>query len=455
MGRDGELDSRLLETYGGPVPRYTSYPTAPQFRDKVGAADYAAWLAGLTPADGPVSLYLHIPYCRELCTYCGCNTKITRRYAPIAAYVADLTAEIDLVARHLKSPPAVSHVHFGGGTPNTLGAGDFLDVMGALRTAFRFGPETEAAVEIDPRLLTHDMAEAMATAGVTRVSIGVQDLNERVQRAINREQPYAVVRRAVDLLRGVGIDRINLDLIYGLPLQTVDHVLRTIDRIAELEAQRIALFGYAHVPWMKTHQRLLDDLPRADAQGRFDQAAAAALRLARYGYRRIGLDHFALPDDALCQALDTGRLHRNFQGYTTDTAQVLLAFGASAIGELPGGYVQNAPDAGTYHRRVAGGDLATVKGVPIDADDRRRRAVIERLMCDMTVDLDQFGGAASFADERARLDVMAADGLVRVDGAVVTIPEDARPLMRAVAAVFDAYLPASGTVPVARHSQAV
>lgn len=451
----GNLGPHLLETYGGPVPRYTSYPTAPQFRDNIGPADYAGWLAGLTPADGPVSLYLHIPYCRELCTYCGCNTKITRRYAPIAAYVADLTAEIDLVARNLSSPPAVSHVHFGGGTPNTLGTGDFLALMGALRTAFRFGPETETAVEIDPRLLTHDMAEAMAAAGVTRVSIGVQDLNERVQRAINREQPFTVVRRAVDLLRGVGIDCINLDLMYGLPLQTVDHVLRTIDRSAELEAQRIALFGYAHVPWMKTHQRLLDGLPRADAQGRFDQAAAAALRLARYGYRRIGLDHFAMPDDALCHALDTGCLHRNFQGYTTDTAQVLLAFGASAIGELPGGYVQNAPDAGTYSRRIAGGQLATVKGVPIDADDRRRRAVIERLMCDMTVDLDQFGGASSFVGELARLDVMAADGLVQIDGAVITIPEDARPLMRAVAAVFDAYLPPPGSVPVARHSQAV
>ncbi len=449
------MSRHLLETYGGPVPRYTSYPTAPHFRDSIGPADYAGGLAGLTPADGPVSIYLHIPYCRELCTYCGCTTKITRRYAPIAAYVDDLRAEIDLVAAALGNPPAVSHVHFGGGTPNILGAGDFRAVMEHLHAAFHFGPQTETAVEIDPRVLSHDMAEAMAAAGVTRVSIGVQDLNERVQRAINREQPFTVVRRAVDLLRAVGIDRINLDLMYGLPLQTVDHVLRTVDRTAELEAQRIALFGYAHVPWMKSHQRLLDGLPRADAQGRFDQAAAAALRLVRNGYRRVGLDHFALPDDSLCQALDTGRLRRNFQGYTTDTANVLLGLGASAIGELPGGYFQNAPDTGTYRRRIAAGQLATVKGIPIDADDHRRRAVIERLMCDMTVDLDRFGGTASFTAELACLHDMAADGLVRVDGAVVTVPEDARPLMRAVAAVFDAYLPASGTAPQARHSQAV
>ena len=449
------MSRHLLETYGGPVPRYTSYPTAPHFRDSIGPADYAGGLAGLTPADGPVSIYLHIPYCRELCTYCGCTTKITRRYAPIAAYVADLRAEMDLVAAALGTPPAASHVHFGGGTPNILGADDFRAVMGHLRAVFRFGPQTETAVEIDPRVLTHDMAKAMAAAGVTRVSIGVQDLNERVQRAINREQPFAVVRRAVDLLRAVGIDRINLDLMYGLPLQTVDHVLRTVDRASELEAQRIALFGYAHVPWMKRHQRLLDGLPRADAQGRFDQAAAAALRLARNGYRRVGLDHFALPDDALCQALDAGRLRRNFQGYTTDTANVLLGLGASAIGELPDGYVQNAPDTGTYSRRIAAGQLATVKGIVIDADDRRRRSVIERLMCDMTVDLDRFGGGDVFAAELARLHDMAADGLVRVEDAVVTVPEDARPLMRAVAAIFDAYLPPPGMAPPARHSQAV
>lgn len=449
------MGPHLLDTYGGPVPRYTSYPTAPHFRGGIGPVDYADGLAGLTPPDGPVSIYLHIPYCRELCTYCGCTTKITRRYAPIAVYVADLRAEIDLVAAALGTPPAVSHVHFGGGTPNILGADDFRAVMDHLRAVFRFGPQTETAVEIDPRVLTHDMAEAMAAGGVTRVSIGVQDLNERVQRAINREQPFAVVRRAVDLLRAVGIDRINLDLMYGLPLQTVDHVLRTVDRTAELEAQRIALFGYAHVPWMKRHQSLLDDLPRADAQGRFDQAAAAALRLTRNGYRRVGLDHFAMPDDALCHALEAGRLRRNFQGYTTDTANVLLGLGASAIGELPGGYVQNAPDTGTYSRRIAAGQLATVKGIVINADDRRRRAVIERLMCDMTVDLDRFGGASMFATELARLVDMAVDGLVRVDGAVVTVPEDARSLMRAVAAVFDAYLPAPGMAPPARHSQAV
>ena len=449
------MDRHLLEKYGGPVPRYTSYPTAPHFSEAVGAADYADRLAALSPEDGPVSLYLHIPYCRELCTYCGCTTKITRRYAPVAGYLSDLMAEIDLVAANIAEPPAVSHVHFGGGTPNILGSDDFLSLMGHLRRTFGFGPDTETAIEIDPRLMTHDMADAMADAGVTRVSIGVQDLNEQVQRAINRIQPLAVVQLAVDMLRAAGIEEINLDLMYGLPLQTVGHVLSTVDQAADLGAQRIALFGYAHVPWMKTHQRLLDGLPRADVPGRFEQAEAAAGRLARYGYRRIGLDHFAMPGDTPAKALDAGRLRRNFQGYTTDTADVLLAFGASAIGQLPDAYVQNAPDAATYGRRVAAGQLATVKGLAVGADDRRRRAVIERLMCDMTVDLDRFGGAGVFGEELMRLDAMARDGLVRVEGARVVVPEDARPLMRAVAAVFDAYLQPSNAPARGRHSMAV
>jgi oxygen-independent coproporphyrinogen-3 oxidase len=456
IGRDwGVMDHELLEKYGGPVPRYTSYPTAPHFHGGIGVSDYGNWLSALCPADGPVSLYLHIPYCRELCTYCGCTTKITRRYAPVASYVADLAAEIDLVADRLSQPLAVSHVHFGGGTPNILGDDDFRALMERLRRVFAFGADTETAVEIDPRLLTRSHAWAMADAGVTRVSIGVQDLNEQVQQAINRVQPLSVVQRAVDMLQGAGIDAINLDLMYGLPLQTLDHVLATVDRAAGLGAQRIALFGYAHVPWMKTHQRLLDELPRANAAERFEQAEAAAERLIGHGYRRIGLDHFALPDDDLATALDGGRLRRNFQGYTTDSADVLLAFGASAIGELPGGYVQNAVDQRSYSRTVKAGQLPTVKGLALTDDDRCRRAVIERLMCDMSVDLDRFGGVAAFDAELARLRDLERDGLVRVEGAKITVPETARPLMRAVAAVFDVYLAPRDMPATGRHSLAV
>ena len=449
------MDDRLLEKYGGPVPRYTSYPTAPQFSDAVGPAHYADWLQALAPSDGPVSLYLHVPYCRELCTYCGCTTKITRRYRPVFDYTKDLATEIDLVAAHLAEPMDVSHVHFGGGTPNILAPEDFRSLTGRLRKAFRFREDTEMAVEIDPRTLSVDMAEAMSAAGVTRVSLGVQDLNDRVQQVINRVQPLSVVSRAVSLLRVAGIRHVNLDLMYGLPLQTLEHVLHTVDRAAELGADRVALFGYAHVPWMKKHQRLLDDLPRADARERLEHAEAAARRLLDHGYKRIGFDHFAGPEDTLTRVAGDGTMRRNFQGYTTDTADVLLAFGASAIGQLPGGYVQNAPDTGSYHRLLAAGRLPTVKGVAIDDEDRLRRGVIERLMCDFAVDLDVFGGADAFRPELARLNAMALDGLVRIEGGKIHVEDAARPLVRAVAAVFDTYLTPPEAGAAQRHSIAV
>ncbi len=449
------MDNDLLSKYGGPVPRYTSYPTAPHFHDGIGGDAYAQWLRALRPADGPVSLYLHVPFCRQLCTYCGCNTKITRQYGPVADYADLLGREIAQVAREIPEKMAVSHVHFGGGTPNILAPDDFVLLLQRLKGVFDLSPETEIAVEVDPRHLSQDMVRAMAAEGVNRVSMGVQDLNPEVQQAINRIQPLSVVRDAMDMFRGVGIDRINLDLMYGLPEQTLDHLLRTIDLTVPLSAQRIALFGYAHVPWMKKHQRLLEEFPRADAHGRFDQAEAAAKRLADHGYRRIGLDHFALPGDELLTAQAAGDLRRNFQGYTTDTAETVLAFGASSIGRLPQGYVQNAPDVGGYRRAVLAGGLAAVKGIALDDDDRRRAGVIEALMCDMAVDLDRFGGAAAYGAELARLHDLARDGLVEIDGSRIVVPEDARPFMRVVAAQFDGYLHAPAGGRGGRHSMAV
>ena len=445
------LTPHLIEKYGGPVPRYTSYPTAPQFHDGIGADTYAEWLAALDPSMGALSLYLHIPYCRKMCTYCGCNTKITRQHAPVAGYVDDLVAEIELVARHLGERFPVSNIHFGGGTPNMLTPEEFAGVMAALGDAFDLGPQTDTAVEIDPRLLTGRMADAMAAAGVTRASLGVQDLNDDVQQVIGRVQPLAVVDNALGLLRRAGITAINLDLMYGLPLQTVEKVRRSAELAAALGAHRIALFGYAHVPWMKPHQRLLDGYPRADGAGRLAQAEAAADTLAEHGYRRIGLDHFARREDPLVRAQASGRLMRNFQGYTTDDAPALIGFGASAIGTLPQGFVQNLPDVRGHARAVAAGRLPVARGLALTADDRRRAAIIERLMCDLKVDLSGFGGAPAFRPELARLGALAADGLAVLDGPRVTVPEDARPLVRVVAAVFDRYLdPAAG-----RHSKAV
>ncbi len=446
------MDVSLLEKYGGPVPRYTSYPTAPHFHDGVGAEQYGDWLARIDPDDGRISVYVHVPFCRELCTYCGCNTKITKRDKPVADYLSVLAREIDLVGDRLAARPKVSHLHFGGGTPNIVSARQFAQVMECLGRHFEIDEETEIALEADPRNLDADLVQAMADAGVRRVSIGVQDLDAEVQRAINRVQPLEVVERAVALLYLAGINRINLDLMYGLPLQTRETARRTAEQAIHLGAQRIALFGYAHVPWMKKHQRLLDGYPMAGAVGRHAQAEAAAEVLAAAGYQRVGLDHFARPEDDLAVAASTpGKLRRNFQGYTTDVSATLVAFGASAIGGFRQGFVQNAPDAGGYRRRVEAGEPPIVKGLEIDADDRQRAKIIERLMCEMAVDLDTFGGTGAFAPELARLETLEADGLVERSGARITVPEGARPLMRVVAAQFDRYLAAT----TARHSRAV
>jgi len=449
------MASKLLEQPDLRVPRYTSYPTAPHFHDGVTAATYGDWLQNLVD-DEPLSLYLHIPFCHEMCWYCGCHTKATRRYAPISDYVGALRAEIALVADTIGSRQAVSHVHWGGGTPTILSADDLTAVMTGLRDRFAFTDGAEIAIEIDPRGLTRETVDALAAAGVTRASLGVQDCNTHVQKAINRIQPFEQTAEAVAALRAAGIDRINIDLMYGLPYQTVADVRRTVDAVLPLAPDRLAVFGYAHVPWMKSHQKMIDEAALPNAGERLQQSEAIAQALVTHGYSPIGLDHFARADDPLSVALRTGRLRRNFQGYTTDMADTLLGFGASAIGSLPQGYVQNSPDFGGYARKIRNGQLATVRGVALSDDDRLRRAVIERLMCDMTVDLDAASagfapGIADFAGELEVLQDFADDGLVQLDGATVTITEGGQPWLRVICAVFDRYLQQGQ----ARHSAAV
>ncbi len=449
------MDMELLQRYDAPVPRYTSYPTAPHFHEGVDAEVYRDWLAAI-PRDERLSLYLHVPYCTRMCWYCGCHTKVVRQYGPVGDYARSLEREVALVADAVPEGPRVTHVHWGGGTPTMLSSEDFTVLMSALRQGFSFAAEAEVAVEIDPRTLTKDKVLALARAGVTRASLGVQDFNEITQQAINRIQPFEMSAESVGWLRDADISAINFDLMYGLPHQTVELVVKTVDLAASLKPDRLALFGYAHVPWMKTHQRMIDEAALPGATERLLQAEAAAERLAEHGYRRIGLDHFARADDSLARAADDGRLRRNFQGYTDDQAGVLLGFGASAIGGLPQGYVQNAVPFGTYAEAIASGQLATSRGVEVDADDRLRRAVIERLMCDLAVDLSQFGGDPGappdrFAQELSALAPMVRDGLVAIDGSRVLITDVGQPLMRTVCAVFDRYL-ASGK---GRHSRAV
>ncbi len=446
----------LADKYDLRVPRYTSYPTAPHFGPEVGPDLYAEWLANLPP-DMPLSLYLHVLYCAEMCWFCACHVKISKQYAPIADYLECLWQEIDLVADQIGGRQRkVSHLHFGGGSPTILSPQDFVGTVDRLRRRFAFLTEAEIAVELDPRTANEDYIRAMATAGVTRASIGVQDFNPKVQQAINRIQPYEMTAGVIEWLRRHGIAGINMDLVYGLPYQTVESVLQMVDLAAGLAPQRIALFGYAHVPWMKKHQRLIPDAALPDISERWRQAEAASERLLSHGYEMIGLDHFARADDPMARAAKDANLHRNFQGYTTDLAPALIGFGASGIGALPQGYVANETDLHAYKKTIRAGRLATKRGIAIDDDDRLRRTIIERLMCGMAVDIDAICSEydvdpGQFDGDLDALRPMQNDGLVIREGRSVRMTEQGRPLVRAAAAAFDSYLKPGE----ARHSKAV
>lgn len=445
----------LVTKYDLRLPRYTSYPTAPHFSPAVDGAAYAEWLGALDPAV-PLSLYLHIAYCAEMCWFCGCHTKITKRYDPIADYLAVLEKEIDLVASKMPGDMRAKHVHFGGGSPTILNAEDFTRLIARLRSRFDVLADAEIAVELDPRTADEAYVRAMAEAGVNRASVGVQDFNLTVQKAINRIQPYEQVAEVVGWLRKYGISQVNMDLIYGLPHQTLASVLETIDQAITLSPRRISLFGYAHVPWMRKHQTLIPESALPGPEERWAQYEAAQERLQQLGYISVGLDHFAAPDDELAIALAEKRMHRNFQGYTTDDASVLVGLGASGIGSLPQGYVANEGELHAWKRMVEEGTLPIKRGIAISQEDRLRREVIERLMCDLDVDLDaiarRYGKTGDhFSAEMDGLADLEADGVVIRSGYRLQITDDGRPLVRAAAARFDQYL----KVGERRHSQAV
>ena len=450
-----EMDAELLQKYDLRVPRYTSYPTAPHFGPRVDGDRYAGWLGALAP-DAPLSLYVHIPFCRQLCWFCGCNTRAVNRYTPVAHYIDLLKVEIGRVADALGPGRPVRHLHWGGGTPTILRGADFLDLMAFLRDRFAFAADAEIAVEIDPRVTTRETVAGLTEGGTTRASIGVQDFDPAVQAAINRFQSAETTAEVAGWLRADGIRDLNLDLLYGLPRQTAAGVARTMERALELTPARVALFGYAHVPWMKSHQALIDAATLPDAGQRLAQFDAAERVLTKAGYVAIGLDHFAAPDDSMARALADGRLRRNFQGYTTDDAPVLIGFGASAIGQLPQGYVQNAPDVPAWRAALRRGALPVARGIALDADDRLRAEVIEALMCAGAADLNaicaRHGRPATWLDaELASLAPLVADGIAEIDGATVRVTDFGRPLLRAVCAAFDAYLAPEET----RHATAV
>ncbi|WEX08561.1 oxygen-independent coproporphyrinogen III oxidase [Chelativorans sp. AA-79] len=429
------------------LPRYTSYPTAPHFSDAISQETYGRWLAFM-PGGVSGSLYVHIPFCRSMCWYCGCHTTITKHDAPIDDYLSILTREINLVADRIGQIFPVRHVHFGGGTPTIMAPGSFVELVTLIRKRFPFAADAEIAVEIDPRTLSDTTVSALSAAGVTRASLGVQSLDPVVQRAVNRVQDLDQIARATEDLRNAGISGVNFDLIYGLPHQTVVSCVETVLQCVALRPDRFAVFGYAHVPQFKKHQRKIDEATLADSTGRLAQAEAIAALLMEAGYKRIGFDHFALPDDAITRAQSSGRLRRNFQGYTTDPGDVLIGFGASAIGRLSQGYVQNEVALPRYAERIARGELATSKGYALTADDRLRAEVIERLMCDFRVDVDEVCRKHAVRPDvllhaNQRLCDLVAEGLVEIDGPIISVSEEASILVRSVASAFDAYLGSS------------
>ncbi|MEM5516116.1 oxygen-independent coproporphyrinogen III oxidase [Henriciella sp. AS95] len=439
------------------VPRYTSYPTAVQFHDGVGAVEAERW-ADSVDHDKPISVYVHIPFCERLCWYCGCHTSVPNGYSRVTRYVDLLHKEIELWASHVPTHGGVKHLHFGGGSPNALSADDFIEVSEHICEAFGLLPDAEFAVELDPRSLTPERIGALAMSGVTRASLGVQTLAPHVQEAINRIQPRDMLARAVEDMRGAGISGINMDLMYGLPHQTVDDVIDTACFAAAAGADRVAVFGYAHVPWFAKHQRAIDEAALPGLTERFRQAEAVAGTLAAAGYEPVGLDHFARPGDEMAAAAREGLLHRNFQGYTTDPCETLIGLGVSSISAFRQGFVQSTKDRRAWETSVLMGQLPTERGVVVTEEDRLRGRAIEALMCSLTVDVEavcrEMGADPHALDDAlTRAAPLAAAGLCVIEGTRITVPEPARALMRTVARCFDAYVPDETAAP--RHAKAV
>jgi len=443
------------EKYDLRVPRYTSYPTAPHFQETDSDQDYRKWLSNLDPKTG-VSLYIHVPFCDSMCNFCGCYTKIVKRYDPVQEYMEYVHKEIDLLAAALPARMTAKHVHWGGGSPTMLKAEDWRSIIEKLKDVFDIDEHSELAVELDPRTATEEYVREIAEAGINRASIGVQDFHEEVQVAINRVQPYDVTKRVVEWLNKYGITSINLDLLYGLPFQTTERVLDMVDKAVSLNPKRFAVFGYAHVPWMKSHMKLIPEEALPDAMERWEQMDAAADRLEEHGFVKIGLDHYARPDDEMTIAMNEERLHRNFQGYTVDNNPVMLPLGASSIGQTPEGYVANVQPLRDYRRMIDDGILPIGRTRGLTDEDIMRRDVIEQVMCNMKVDLRAISAKYDlaedyFEDEEKRLQAMVKDDLCALENGVLTLPEEGRPLMRMVASIFDTYLQAGQK----KHSRAV
>lgn len=444
-----DVNPDVVARYNQPGPRYTSYPTAPHFtEDFVSTAFLDEIQASNVRSDRALSLYVHLPFCRSLCYYCGCHMMVTHRPEKIENYLGYLMREIDLVASKLHTARKVHQVHWGGGTPTFLNSEQITRLMGHLNSRFEMAPDAEISIEADPRDLNREQLAAARQAGFNRISIGVQDLDPKVQEAIGRIQPEELVRETTEISRELGYQSISFDLIYGLPYQTVDSFFRTIDRVLLLDPDRISLFSYAHVPWLKRHQILIpvDHLPAPEEKLRIFTRSIEKLT-EEGGYRYIGMDHFAKPEDTLCKAQDEGTLYRNFQGYSTHAGSDLYAFGISGISQLEWVYAQNIKELPAYYDTLEKNELPIQRGVRLTAEDQLRRHVITRLMCDFALDKrkveDKFGIDFNqhFAAAESGMDELERDGLVKRSDRYIQVTPVGRLFIRNVAMLFDAYLP--------------
>jgi oxygen-independent coproporphyrinogen-3 oxidase len=442
------LSEALLRRFDTPGPRYTSYPTADRFVEAFGADDVGRALAqraqgAMAGQSAPLSLYVHIPFCESVCYYCACNKVITKQHERAAEYLDALESEIDRVVALLGAGQPVSQLHFGGGSPTFLSDAELGRVMASLGCAFRIDKHTEMSIEVDPRTVTPPRLAFFRQLGFNRISFGVQDFDPQVQLAVHRVQPFDSVRELMDSARRLGFDSINADLIYGLPRQTPQSFARTVEQIGELRPDRIALYAYAHLPQRFKPQRRIvaDDLPNA-AQ-RLGMLGGAIDGFLGRGYQYIGMDHFALPDDALAVAKRQGRLHRNFQGYSTQPDCDLIGLGVSSIGKLGTSYYQNAKTLPEYYDALRQGQLPVQRGIALNRDDVLRRAVIMALMCQGRVEFESIELAhlidmnEYFANELQQLRPMAEAGLVEIEPGAVQVTDTGWYVVRAVAMVFD------------------
>ena len=437
-------DQTQLARYGlfdARVPRYTSYPTAPQFAGEVGPARFAEWIAAI-PEGAAISLYLHVPFCRRLCWFCACRTQGTSSDAPVVAYVKTLQAELAILAQHLPRGVRLSRLHWGGGTPTLMAPGLMRDLAGAVLDVAPMAEGGEFSVEIDPSEVDEARLDALVAAGMNRASIGVQDFDPEIQRAIGRVQGFELTRDVVEMIRSRGVASLNADILFGLPHQTGLRIADSVQKLLSFSPDRVALYGYAHVPWMSRRQQMIPTDAMPTPQGRLALFEVARELFLADGYQEIGIDHFARPQDGLAVAAREERLRRNFQGYTDDTAPVLIGIGASSISRFPQGYAQNAAGTADHVAAIRAGGFSTHRGHVFAGQDRLRGRIIEALMCDFAVKRVELAG---FGVPVAEVDAMLAGvaatfrDAVRLDDEGLTILPDARPLARVIARGFDGY----------------